>query len=115
MHIVDIGRSSKSSEQILSYFKTIKANLKQKDGSFKYTPIQISGGLEFTKEYPEMALMFVDQIVKHKAKPNSRTSEIFVMPKVWMHPKLTEYNIDTLRKSIETLIASLCSSKKLAA
>lgn len=57
--IIDISRPSEehdSEEKIIKFFGNLEARLKQKDGTFKYKPVNLSKGIDYTKDYPEIML-----------------------------------------------------------
>ena len=98
----------------------MEARLKQKDGSFAYKSIKIDGGLEYTKEYPEIALKFNTCIVFHKTMQGTKspttaaTSEIQILPPVWEHPKKYrgKYTIKSLVASITKILKAFTDESK---
>ena len=68
MYMIDIGRHSLTSQQYLDEFKKLEAYLKNKDGSYGYKQLNLDKGINHMKEYAEIGLMLIDQIVFHQQK-----------------------------------------------
>ena len=108
-YIIDISRPPPDL-QIIDTFHKLEARLKQKDGSFAYKSIKIDGGFDYTKEYPEIALMFNTHIVFHKTlqdvKNPNKINRQPILPLVWEHPTKTKgkYSIKTLVASITKIL-----------
>lgn len=62
MHLIDIGRPSKTTEEMLDDFRKLQVNV-GKDGKANYRAVKVDHGLDYTREFPEIALKYVDQIV----------------------------------------------------
>ena len=66
MYYVDLARHGMSDQDYLDKFKNIQAKLKDKaSGEYKYKSVNLTKGIDYTKEYSEAALMFCDCIVLH--------------------------------------------------
>lgn len=66
MYIIDIGRHDLTQQQFIEHFKKIDAFLKQKDGTMAYSQIKLDNGIDYAKEYTEIALALITKIVYHK-------------------------------------------------
>ena len=73
--IIDIGRPDaeeySSDEKYMEVFQNIEANVKNKNGGgHAYKQINLTNGIDHTKEYSEVALMLSKSIVHHKKSFN---------------------------------------------
>ena len=64
-YIIDISRPDDSTNILEEFSNKLNARLKTPDGT-EYKPLKIDGGLDYTKEYPDMSLRWNTQIVYHK-------------------------------------------------
>ena len=67
-HIIDVSTHDfKTDEEFMATFHSLEARLKNKDSpTFSYKPLTLSKGLEYTKEYPDIALKLNRHIVFHR-------------------------------------------------
>jgi len=107
MYYIDIGYHDLSEEEYMNEFKKIEANLKNKDGGFAYKQINLSNGIDHTKEYADIGLMLIKSIVYHRKCQNETQ---LILPKVWQHPSWTQYTILSLRNSIWKILINLTSN-----
>ena len=86
-YIIDVSRPE-SFKVVMDFFAQLYARLKNKDGSgFSYKPLNLKNGLDYTKEYPELALKLNVNIVFHPYDIDYCNSEkILILPKVHEHP-----------------------------
>ena len=72
--------------------------------------------MDYTKEYPELALKYNTQIVFHQTNQDKKDPKIskrhLIIPPVWEHPKKTEYTIKTLVASITNILTVLTDEQK---
>jgi hypothetical protein len=69
----------------------------------------VNDGLDYTKEFPEIALKYVDKIVTTYMGKYVGV----ISPRVTKHPKNTKYSINTLVKSINTLLTSISEQDEI--
>ena len=105
-YIIDISRHGLENEEFMSVFRDLEARLKNKDGpGHSYKPLNLSKGLDYMKEYPEIALKLNKHIVYHKSKLDDDNSEkILIRPKITPHPTQCKHSMTSLVKSIEKIV-----------
>ena len=69
-----MGRSTMSEQEMILFFEKISSRAKKEDDTFEYKQLKINGGLDHTKEYAEMALELIDQVVYHPVTPGKPNS-----------------------------------------
>lgn len=88
--MIDVSRHNyETEESFLKYFGKLRAHLKNRDGpGHSYRPLQLGNGLDYAKEYPDLALEINTNVVAHPSNCDDRNSrKILILPKVWEHPR----------------------------
>lgn len=74
--------------------------------------------MDYTKEYPEVAIKYNDQLVFHKIGPDNINTgiinPILILPRVWEHPKSIRerYTMQTLVAAIKKILVVHANEKR---
>ena len=72
-HIIDVSRTGIEDEkQLIELFYGIEARLKNKDSpeGYSYKTLSLGKGLDYLKEYPDIAVKYNRHVVFHRAQLN---------------------------------------------
>ena len=72
-------------------------------------PLACSNGIEHSKEFSEMLLKLIDNLIYHD---NDQLGKSISRPRHWDHPEHSGYSMKTLRKSVIHIIEHLFDSKQ---
>ena len=86
-YIIDVSRPD-SEEELNEFFQTVQPKLFIKaTNTHSYKQLNLKNGLDYSKDYPELALKLNKNIVLHRERIDDPSSkQILILPKVWEHP-----------------------------